>query len=79
MRKAMKSMRKMRSKRTGPKRSKVKRAKATKKKKTKGKKKSSAWNKKVSSVYRELRKTNSKATLGDAMKEASRRRKAGKL
>ena len=77
---------KMRTFRTKANKSKRKRPKRTKrpkaKKKTKGKKKkgrSSSWNKKVSSVFREMKKTNARVTLSSAMKEASRRRKAGQL
>lgn len=39
----------------------------------------SDWNKKVMEVYRELKKKNPGVKLGAAMKEASRRKKAGKL
>ncbi len=35
--------------------------------------KMSSWNKKVMEVYRELKRKNPAARLGDAMKEASRR------
>jgi hypothetical protein len=39
----------------------------------------SDWNKKVMEIYRELKKKNPGVKLGAAMKEASRRKKAGKL
>lgn len=35
----------------------------------------SAWNKKVMEVYREMKRKNPNTRLGDAMKEAARRRK----
>ena len=45
-----------------------------------GKKKGpSDWNKKVMEIYRELKKKNPSVKLGAAMKEASKRKKAGKL
>jgi hypothetical protein len=34
-----------------------------------------AWTKLVSETYRAMKKKNPKATLGDAMKEASKKRK----
>jgi hypothetical protein len=39
----------------------------------------SDWNKKVMEVYREMKKKNPAVKLGAAMKECSRRKKAGKL
>jgi len=39
----------------------------------------SSWNKKVMEIYRELKKKNPSVKLGAAMKEASKRKKAGKL
>jgi hypothetical protein len=39
----------------------------------------SDWNKKVMKIYHELKKKNPGVKLGAAMKEASRRKKAGKL
>lgn len=39
----------------------------------------SDWNKKVMEIYRDLKKKNPATKLGDAMKEASKRKKAGKL
>ena len=71
MRKAARTMRKMRSKVS---RSKVKRTKRpkAKKKKTKGKKKPGAWNKHVMAVYKSMKSKNSKAKLGDAMKAAKK-------
>jgi len=68
MRKAARTMRKMRSKVS---RSKVKRPKA-KKKKTKGKKKPGAWNKHVMAVYKSMKSKNSNVKLGDAMKAAKK-------
>jgi hypothetical protein len=44
-----------------------------------GKKGPSDWNKKVMEIYRELKKKNPSVKLGAAMKEASKRKKAGKL
>ena len=37
--------------------------------------KNNAWTKLVSETYRAMKKKNPKATLGDAMKEASKKRK----
>ena len=52
-------------------------------KKTRSNKKSprkaSDWAKAVKTVYDEMKRKNRDVKLGDAMKEASRRRKAGKL
>jgi len=39
----------------------------------------SDWNKKVMMIYREMKKKDKNVKLGAAMKEASRRKKAGKL
>jgi len=47
--------------------------------KTRKGKGASDWNKKVMEIYRELKKKNPSVKLGAAMKEASRRKKAGKL
>lgn len=41
--------------------------------------KASDWAQSVKRVYAELKRKNRNASLGDAMKEASRRRKAGNL
>ena len=49
------------------------------KKGSKTRKGPSDWNKKVMEIYRELKKKNPGVKLGAAMKEASRRKKAGKL
>ena len=65
MRKAARTMRKMRSKVS---RSKVKKTKRPKRKKTKGKKKPGAWNKHVMAVYKSMKSKNSNVKLGDAMK-----------
>ena len=50
-------------------------------KKRHGTKKSGAsdWNKKVMKVYHEMKAKNKDTKLGDAMRECSRRKKAGKL
>ena len=48
-------------------------------KKTRKSKGPSDWNKKVMMIYREMKKKDKKVKLGAAMKEASRRKKAGKL
>jgi hypothetical protein len=45
----------------------------------KGSRKGSDWAQSVKRVYGELKRKNPNAKLGDAMKEASRRRKAGTL
>lgn len=42
-----------------------------------GKKAMSSWNKTVKRVYEEMKRKDRTATFGDALKEASRRRKAG--
>ena len=39
----------------------------------------SDWNKKVMMVYHEMKKKNANTKLGDAMRECSRRKKAGRL
>lgn len=39
----------------------------------------SDWNKKVMKVYHEMKAKNKDTKLGDAMRECSRRKKAGKL
>ena len=41
--------------------------------------KASTWNKAVKRVYEELKRKDRKASFGDALKEASRRKKAGTL
>ena len=45
----------------------------------KTKRKASSWNKAVSRVYHEMKRKNSNATFGQAMKEASARKKKGTL
>jgi len=45
----------------------------------KGSRKASDWAQSVKRVYEELRRKNPNARLGDAMREASRRRKRGEL
>ena len=70
MRKAARSMRKMRSKVSRSKVKKTKRPKA--KKKTKGKKRSGAWQKHVMAVYKSMKSKDSNAKLGDAMKAAKK-------
>ena len=47
-------------------------SKKSSKKGKKGKKKLTPWNKQVAAVFKSLQKTNPKATLGDAMKQASK-------
>jgi hypothetical protein len=47
--------------------------------KTRKSKGPSDWNKKVMMIYREMKKKDKNVKLGSAMKEASRRKKAGKL
>jgi hypothetical protein len=42
-----------------------------------GKRKASPWNKMVKSVFDEMRRKNKSASFGDALKEASRRKKRG--
>ena len=69
MRKAARTMRKMRSKVS---RSKVNKMKRPKGKKTKGKKKPGAWNKHVMAVYKSMKSKNSNVKLGDAMKAAKK-------
>ena len=41
--------------------------------------KASPWNKAVKRVYEELKRKDRKASFGDALKEASKRKKAGTL
>jgi hypothetical protein len=43
-----------------------------------GKRKASEWNKMVKRVYDEMKRKDRTATFSDALKEASRRKKAGK-
>jgi hypothetical protein len=45
----------------------------------KGGRKMSSWNKAVKRVYEEMKRKNSNVSFGDALKEASRRKKAGNL
>jgi len=47
--------------------------------KTRKSKGPSDWNKKVMMIYREMKKKDKNVKLGSAMKEASRRKKAGNL
>jgi len=44
-----------------------------------GKRPLSSWNKSVKRVYEEMKRKNSNATFGAALKEASRRKRAGNL
>lgn len=44
-----------------------------------GKRKMSSWNKTVKRVYEEMKRKDRKASFSDALKEASRRKKAGNL
>lgn len=41
--------------------------------------KASPWNKAVKRVYEEMKRKDRNASFGDALKEASRRKKAGRL
>jgi len=53
--------------------------KGGKKDSKKGSRKGGDWAQAVKRVYAEMKRKDSNASLGDAMKEASRRRKAGNL
>jgi len=53
--------------------------KKSQKGKTRKSKGPSDWNKKVMMIYHEMKKKDKNVKLGSAMKEASRRKKAGKL
>jgi len=53
--------------------------KGSRKASRKGTRKASSWAQSVKRVYAELKRKDRNASLGDAMKEASRRRKAGNL
>ena len=44
-----------------------------------GKRKASAWNKAVKRVYEEMKRKDRSASFSDALKEASKLKKAGKL
>jgi hypothetical protein len=44
-----------------------------------GKRKMSDWNKAVQRVYNEMKRKDRNASFGAALKEASRRKKAGRL
>lgn len=44
-----------------------------------GKRAPSAWNKSVKRVYEEMKRKDRTSTFSDALKEASRRKKAGNL
>jgi hypothetical protein len=44
-----------------------------------GGKKMSSWNKAVKRVYEEMKRKDRNASFGDALKEASRRKKSGNL
>jgi len=54
----------------------TKRRTSKKSTKKKGKRKLSNWNKQVAAAFKSLKKTNPNATLGDAMKKASKDKKA---
>ena len=45
----------------------------------KGTRKASSWNMAVKRVYDEMKRKDRNAKFGDALKEASKRKKAGKL
>jgi hypothetical protein len=53
--------------------------KASRKTQRGGKRAMSSWNKAVKRVYEEMKRKNSNVSFGDALKEASRRKKAGNL
>jgi hypothetical protein len=44
-----------------------------------GKRAASSWNKAVKRVYEEMKRKDSSISFGDALKEASKRKKAGNL
>jgi len=44
-----------------------------------GKRKGNAWSRKVTELYRKMKKEDSKVEFRDALKKASQMRKAGKL
>jgi len=50
---------------------------ASRKTQSGGKRKASPWNKFVKKVFEDMRKKDKKASFGDALKEASKRKKAG--
>ena len=53
---------------------------AASRKQSGGKKRAaSSWNKAVKRVFEEMRRKDRNASFGDALKEASRRKKAGRL
>ena len=74
MRKAARTMRRVRTKLGHSKIERLKktRTKRRKLKKTKGKKKPGAWNKHVMAVYKSMKSKNSNVKLGDAMKAAKK-------
>jgi len=53
--------------------------KAGTRKQSGGKRAASAWNKAVKRVFEEMRRKDRRASFGDALKEASRRKAAGTL
>jgi hypothetical protein len=53
--------------------------KAATRKQSGGKRAASAWNKAVKRVFEEMRRKDRRASFGDALKEASRRKAAGTL
>lgn len=53
--------------------------KASKKTQRGGKRAASSWNKAVKRVYEEMKRKDSSISFGDALKEASKRKKAGNL
>jgi hypothetical protein len=53
--------------------------KASRKTQRGGKRALSPWNKAVKRVFEEMRRKDRKASFGDALREASRRKKAGNL
>ena len=59
--------------------SRVSRKSASTRKQSGGKRAASAWNKAVKRVFEEMRRKDRRASFGDALKEASRRKSAGTL
>ena len=53
--------------------------KASRKNLTGGKRALTPWNKLVKRTYDEMKRKDRKASFGDALKEASRRKKAGQM
>jgi hypothetical protein len=58
---------------------KMNRSMKAKKSQRKSTRKASSWNMAVKRVYQEMKRKNRNASFGDALKEASRRKKNGSL